>query len=131
MCRCLGLWRRHPIETRGIDEYRNVWRRAATVVLDTDPTGTKYATRWGMRRGINIIELAYAEVSTGSWQWIARVTPAPTGGMRPPSKPLLVTQESHPDVVVPGTARFRWRGMDEGVWVPCDQGCCRLDAGDT
>jgi hypothetical protein len=29
-----------------------------------------------------------------------------------------------PTILVPGTARWRWKARDEGSWMRCNQGCC-------
>lgn len=121
------------LATKPISEFKGVWVRVATVWLGGDPSGTKYGAptagmphTWNMRRGLNALELSFDGVS-----WQGRVYPVSANGYTPTTTGvtrLIVTQEKHLDVLVPGTARFRWRVADEGIWVPCDQGCCRVEA---
>ena len=114
------------IETRSQAFYTGVWRRTATILLDGNPAGTKYSTKWGLHAGYNAVDMAYI---TGIG-WTSRVGPVANPNMEVGASftYLRVTQTPHLDLLVPGTARFRWLRNDESVWVSCDQGCCEVDA---
>ena len=117
------------IASRGVDWFSE-WRFVASIMLDTDPAvGTKYA-QWGLRRGENAI---FMRLSGSSWQ-MARIDPFAAHqvlrGLIPftPPKQILKTHRMpHHDAGVPGTAPWRFASMDDGLWVPCGQACCRVD----
>ena len=121
------------LEAMTTDYFKDNWVRVATVWLATDPAGTKYGDptpsmphTWGMHKGLNAVELAFVGGS-----WLAQVTQVGASGQissPTTSTQLLVQRVEHLDVVVPGTARFKWTMSDDAVWVRCDQGCCMLDA---
>jgi hypothetical protein len=113
----------------GIDGIRladfQTWRHMATITLPADPpTSSKY-WRWGLRRGNN--RLMLRQVGAG-WEVLLQ-PPALAGGARPRPTPWLFVGERHMhfDAAVPPTARFRWTFGDDGAWVPCGQGCCKVE----
>ena len=117
------------IASRGVDGFSD-WRFVASVMLGADPApGTKYAT-WGLRRGENAI---FMRKSGGGWQ-TARIDPSTAHQVlsgvipfTPPTQLLKTDRMPHHDAGVPGTARWRFASMDEGLWVPCGQACCRAE----
>jgi hypothetical protein len=121
------------LERMGVQHFTQQWVRVATIWLASNPAGTKYGMptaampkTWGMHGGLNALELAFAN---GKWE--AQITQVgPNGTINPgtPTTRLIVAQMPHMDLLVPGTARFRWRMNDEAVWVRCDQGCCQVDS---
>ena len=103
-----------------------VWKRVATITLDGDPEpGSKYF-KWGLRGGDefkgNILEM----MRTGS-AWRVRVIAQPNSGELPPTEWTFVERHPHLDAAVPATVRFRWTVADDGIWVPCGQGCCKAE----
>ncbi len=107
--------------------------KVATVWLDRSPSATVYGDplKWGMMQGEN--EIWLRRFPNNTWK----------GYVKPMASPANVTfvsvnRHDHARTRVPGTARFRWHtptGMvmstailGQGVWVPCDQGCCEVDA---
>jgi hypothetical protein len=105
------------IDTLRVDHFAAGWVHVATIWFSDDPVGTKYAT-WGLRVGRNTLEL---RAVGGVWE--ARVTPSTDTA----TVWTNVYRHPHLDMAVPGTARFRWRNNDEGIWVPCGAACCRSD----
>jgi hypothetical protein len=95
-------------------------QRAAAVFFVGNPEGTKYATKWGFKKGLNMILLQ----KKGPGSWIAQTAPP---GNSPPHD-LHVDWHQH-TFLPPATARFRWDSTDEGLWVRCDAGCCRVSGG--
>jgi hypothetical protein len=100
-------------------DFLNTWTKVASLVIDGDLVGTKYA-RWRLRTGSNDVRIQstaagwHAEIYRGDNDrklWIN------TGRML------------HYDAAVPPTARFRWTRMDDGIWVPCGNACCNSDGG--
>lgn len=114
---------RPHLERVTLDTLQN-WTHMATITLHTPPVGQKYST-WGMRQGNNRMELRLNPVDS---QWQARMI-APAFGNNPEDTTTLrfVGRHSHFDVAVPATARFRWTLADDGIWVPCDLGCCKVE----
>lgn len=114
---------RAHLERVTLDTLRN-WTHMATMTLVGPPVGEKYST-WGMRRGDNRMEL---RLNPGNSQWEARMI-APAFGSTPEDTTALrfVERHEHFDVAVPATARFRWTLADDGIWVPCDLGCCKVE----
>ena len=95
------------------------WQRVATVHFKDDPAATKYGTQMHLRKGDNYIEIRFFNNN-----WEAQVA-YKTGGTSPLK---FIYRHPHNDAGVPGTARFRWRDDDDGLWAPCGQACCRVEA---
>lgn len=114
---------RPHLERVTLDTLQN-WTHMATITLVGPPAGPKYST-WGMRRGNNRMEL---RLDPSNSQWHARMI-APAFGTSPEDTTDLrfVGRHQHFDVAVPATARFRWTLADDGIWVPCDLGCCKVE----
>ena len=109
------------IDAFSVGQFENGWIHVATIVVsDSVPPNSKY-DRWGLRQGRN--ELYFQKVK-GDTVWHAALQPPGAG---PTSRVgwRFVRRHPHFDAAVPGTARFRWTVLDEGVWVPCGQGCCQ------
>ena len=98
------------------------WVEIADIRLKQDPPTTSKYYKWGLRKGKNVLELRMVgttfEAQVTSWAGGVRVT-----------RPWEFIEPRHPheDAAVPGTARFRWTIADEGIWVPCGQGCCKVE----
>jgi hypothetical protein len=93
------------------------WRRVATIFInDTVPRSTKYFG-WGLRKGKNYVEFQYSE----RFKWQARIV-REDGAIIP--WPYM-KRVLHYDISVPPITRFRWTGIDDGVWAPCGQACCK------
>jgi hypothetical protein len=109
----------------GVDSLREShfsagWVRVALIVFHDSPVGTKYYD-WGLRAGPNVLALKFDGV-----RWAAQVI-AP--GSTTPVPWTWVKRYKHYDAAVPKTVRWRWTIADDGVWVPCGQGCCETDGG--
>lgn len=105
------------IDTLREDHFAAGWVHVATIWFHDDPEGTKYAT-WGLRKGRNTLELRVVGAT-----WEARVM----SNTDTATVWTNVVRHPHLDMAVPGTARFRWRNNDEGIWVPCGAACCHSD----
>jgi hypothetical protein len=121
------------LESKSSDDFAKDFVPVAWIWLAEDPKNTKYgepvggSKTWGMKQGLNQLELMY--IAPGKWK--ARAVQLEEDGskpIKPSTSSLIVTYKRHPDVWIPGTVRFSWLVADEGVWVPCDQGCCQVDA---
>lgn len=92
------------------------------VYLHDQTAGTRYHA-WGLRPGMN--ELYLARSATGDYQTFARSL-----GVGAPATPPMwtnVIRHPHVDAALVSTARFRWISTDDGFWVACGQGCCKMD----
>ena len=110
---------RARLDTITLDDLSN-WTTLATISIGPAGASGKYL-KWGMAQGDNEVQLKYAR-PTNAWE--AQMVPAGGG---PPTRLKFVGRHEHYDVPVPGTARFRWTIGDEGIWVPCGQGCCKVE----
>lgn len=90
---------------------------AGVVVLYANPPASSKYYRWGLRFGENQI---YVQNVSGSWTM--RIGSAGTAIQ------MHAHRMPHMDAGVPGTARWRYDSADDGMWVPCGQACCRVDA---
>jgi hypothetical protein len=118
------------LQSRASSYYEADYKTAAVIWLRGDPSSTVYSSQWGMRQGMNILQLKYV---SSTKKWLARVGPTDNTGKLLSSASfheVTVNQVPHYDMVVPGTARFRWQMKDETIWVNCDQGCCQVDGKD-
>lgn len=122
----------HRLETFQITDPRPVdsergWVSVATIVMSANPpAGSKY-DRWGLTRGENYVFLRRITPGTGKNDWQMSVVNNVL-----PSRMIWtnVTREKHTDVLVPGTARWRFASYDPtGVWVRCGAACCSGDGG--
>ncbi len=111
---------REGVEALSPADFSAGWQRVAELYLETaPPTGSKYAS-WGLQRGKNSIDLRQF-----AWGWTVRMTPPAPGA---PRVWRVVARDVHLDAGIPGTARFRWTTGDDGMWVPCGQSCCHVEA---
>ena len=100
--------------------FEDTWLPVAIITIArpfTDTTNKYY--RWGLREGRNELWMRHAN---GKWAVELR-----RGDQHIPW--IFVKRMRHFDAGVPATARFRWTGIDDGVWVPCGEACCRSDGG--
>lgn len=98
------------------------WVDVAVIKLTQNPPQDSKYYKWGLRRGDNTLALRL----TGS-DWEAQVTVRVQGQSVTRRWMFPEPRHEHRDAAVPGTARFRWTVADEGVWVPCGQGCCKVE----
>ena len=98
-------------------EFTAGYQQVATVVFHDDIRGTKYADRYHFVRGRNHVFLKRDTSSPTGWRAQVRNI---SGTFE-----LPVSQHLH-GRAVPGTARFRWIDTDEGLWVRCEDGCCKV-----
>ena len=91
------------------------WLQVARVrFVDPLPPTSKYYQA-GFRQGMNRFFLQ--KFASG---WKAQITNA-AGTFSVPN----VMPHFHNGAAVPGTARWRYTAVDDGMWVPCGQKCCR------
>jgi len=98
------------------------WHDVATITLHGDPPANSSYQKWGLQKGENTVNLGY---NPARKLWLVRV-------LRPDGTYINwshVKRTRHFDASVPATARFRWTGIDEGIWVPCGNACCQSDGG--
>jgi hypothetical protein len=114
----------------GLENFEGRWIHAATVHFRNNPTHTKYSDGWKFHAGTNEV---YIQKERGSNRWAGRVKLRDgwcgafwwAMGARC-VKDLSVDRADHNKPDIPATARFRWDERDEGVWVRCDDGCCKV-----
>lgn len=104
-----------------------------TVPFLPDP-GVKYGTGADMhgmrlRPGNNLLWIGYAK-TTGTWY--AQIEPyddhfQPLSPVVRYAVPVRYTAHANAQNYA-GAARFAWMATDDGLWVPCDQGCCIVSA---
>ncbi len=116
------------------------WLPVAWLWIGGNPSGTKYGEAptatskpyWGMHGELNLLELTYDPSvldPVDRWQGqITQLLPDGTTDISKTPRRVSVKYDNHGFAGIPSTARFRWKDTDEGVWIPCDQGCCRVDA---
>jgi hypothetical protein len=114
----------------GLENFEGRWVHAATVHFRNNPTHQKYTGGWKFHAGMNEV---YIQKERGSNRWAGRVKLRDGWcgafwwlmGDRC-YKDLSVDRADHNKPDIPATARFRWDEHDEGVWVRCDDGCCKV-----
>lgn len=120
-----SVWRRTNVRATVIPSTRaasydrahfNVWRLVATIDLHDAPTG-RYA-RWGLVRGYNQLWLRF-----DGQHWVGEIRREG----RTARSWRVIQEHVHYDIAVPPLARFRWTHVDDGVWVPCGNACCKAD----
>lgn len=104
-----------------VTDFEGRWVQVAMVRISGLTAGHKYYD-WGLRNGINRVQ-----VRKDGAQWRMRVWPALGSPKTWPDDRTF--RMPHHDAVVPATVRFRFTLMDDGIWVPCGNGCCRSDGG--
>lgn len=91
--------------------------KVATILMEEDPAGTKYATKWGMEQGLNDIEVKFDGA-----KWWARTV---IGGVE--KKQLTISWHPHdPKYRHSQRARWKWKKDDQDGWIDCDAGCCQV-----
>jgi hypothetical protein len=105
------------------------YQKAATVRFFNGPSG-KYTSRWHFRHGENN-EIWLRHVSGPNWTGQVRTWKFEIAGYRffENRYSVNVTQATHnlaPGTHLPGTARWMWLVDDEGAWIECDDGCCKV-----
>jgi hypothetical protein len=104
--------------------FQSNWTQVATILLERDPPPTSKYARWGLKQGENRIELKWEPGPGGRQDW--QVQMWPPGSVRPVPWHFN-KREKHFDAGIPGTVRFRWTIMDDGIWAPCGQTCCQVE----
>lgn len=121
------IWRPSDVRARIVPDARaatldsldftDTWQRVATIHIEgTVPSQSKYYG-WGLRHGRNHVEFQYNERS----KWQARIVRDDGTKISWP----YMKRTLHYDITVPPITRFRWTGIDDGVWAPCGQACCK------
>ena len=103
------------------------WRRVATLFIHDLDRKSKYAVVWHLANGPNEV---WFQFDGRQWQAEIRrdtVIGDRTVTLRHPMR--YMTRTLHYDVAVPADVRFRWTGLDDGVWAPCGQACCKAADG--
>lgn len=110
-------------------DFSQGWVRSAVVHFRGTPGG-KYGRRpagdtmnpyWNFVRGENEIYLKMDSSKPSGWAAEVRNS---AGTFE------IVVVHRHPhSKPVPGTARFRWMDQDEGGWIRCEDGCCKVAPG--
>jgi hypothetical protein len=105
-------------------DYTNKWVRVATITISGELQDTSKYARWGFRPGSNFLEFQFADTAQRN-KWRARI-------VHPDSSFKMwhyMERTVHFDVSVPPIVRFRWTGIDDGVWAPCGNACCKAADG--
>jgi hypothetical protein len=105
------------IAERSASFYSSVQHVASVVLYVDPPTDSKYA-QWGLHKGVNDV-FVFNDPAAG---WRVHVGPVVPGDHRW----LKAERMVHDDAGVPGTARWRYTLLDDSMWVPCGQACCRV-----
>lgn len=108
-------------------DFHGRWQPVAKVHLG-GLTASDKLFKWGMQNRWNLIEVSY---DGSNWQMavtkmVNENTPVGTRRVWPQNRTKRMI---HYDAGVPPTARFRFTGIDDGLWVPCGNACCRSDGG--
>jgi hypothetical protein len=118
-----GVWARITPDPRAStydsSSFFKQWLRVATITLRGDPPGQTSYAKWGLRDGENRVLLQ----QDGSMHWKVKIIRAAGDSVIW----VNTVRTVHHDAAVPATARFRWTGIDEGIWIPCGNACCRSD----
>jgi hypothetical protein len=105
----------------------DTWYHAATAYFRAAPTADEYKNDWAFRAGENEIQIRRRGPPNvwegrirkrGGFLWYCNVFNC--------WHSLSVERKRHTGVVIPPSARFLWRPIDEGVWVRCADGCCKV-----
>jgi len=105
-------------------EFAGQFTHAATVYFrGTVPAGSDYDVRWGFKQGENEIHVMMNADGTYSGKTVSH---HPSCGAQGCTHVLNVLRTDHNNVQPPGTARFLWDPNDEGVWMRCADGCCKV-----
>lgn len=92
------------------------WVKVATVLMEDDPAGTKYATK-GLALGLNDIQVKF-----DGTEWWARIV---VGGVAKPE--FKIAWHPHdPKYRHAQRARWKWSKNDQDGWIDCDAGCCQV-----
>lgn len=104
------------VATHKLKEYEDDQVPAGVVFLSNDPpAGSKYA-HWGLHKGVNKL---FIQLRNNQWSMIVGDGKTPVT--------LNAHRMLHLDAGVPATARWRYVSLDDGMWFPCGQACCRAD----
>ena len=103
------------------------WQRVATLFIHDLDRKSKYAVVWHLANGANEVWFQF-----DGKQWLAEIRRDTTIAnrrvtLRHPMR--YMTRTPHYDVAVPADVRFRWASLDDGVWAPCGQACCKAGDG--
>jgi hypothetical protein len=106
------------------------WTHVATVHFRGNPAGTKYGRRpsgstgafWNFVNGENEIFLRVDASKPKGWA-------AEVRNRQGTFELVIVDRDDHTGKHIPGTARWHWDPQDEGAWVRCDDGCCKIAPG--
>jgi hypothetical protein len=108
--------------------FENGFVHASTIHFRKAPNHTKYKDSWKFREGVNEIFIV-KQPNTDEWAgriytsgWLCSLFKGSSGCYRD----LHVAKDPHHGVTIPATSRFRWDERDEGVWVRCADGCCKV-----
>jgi hypothetical protein len=115
-----------PITSPASASYNQGWILVARILLrDGDPPATSKYWGWGLRRGANHLYLR--RIGPDTWQ-MSVINPTAASQIRYIWQ--NVARDPHTDILVPGTARWRFASFDPmGVWVRCGEACCSGDGG--
>lgn len=111
-----------------LSQFEDSLVHAATVHFRNAPGDKTYKDDWKFRQGLNEIFIA-KRPNSDDWAGRIRVKGflcKQFPGLDHCYKDLKVEREPHTGAVIPATARFRWEELDEGVWVRCADGCCKV-----
>jgi hypothetical protein len=100
-------------------DFDHQWRKVATIWIHDLPETSKYAKVWKLANGANEVWYQF-----DGKDWKAEIR---RRNFRHPWRYMKRT--FHHDVAVPATVRFRWTGLDDGVWAPCGNACCKAADG--
>ena len=107
------------------NQFDGVYHHAATVYFDVAPTASEYVNDWGFKKGENQIVIKRNADGTYTGKVLSTGPQCPTGFCE---KTVNVFRTDHANVQPPATARFLWEPNDEGAWVRCADGCCKVSA---
>ena len=95
---------------------------AATVWFRGNPGQTEYKTKWGFNMNENQI---WIKKTTTGFTGEVRSIGGSCGGGQNCTTPVTVIRFPHGQYP-PAVARWMWNPNDEGAWVRCDDGCCKI-----
>jgi hypothetical protein len=114
------------LETYDLDKFRKAWQPVAYVLLQGPPESSSKYGKAGLGPDVKTLSLKAEDGKTPAGKdttfWFALIEGSATQ--------YNVDRADHAGDVIPSVTRWAWDEADEDMWIPCDDGCCRVLLGD-